>query len=284
MRVPRDVLPRFLLLYGDPLRQLRPRLALPSGVPDGAWRSAGSARASAWCRHGGETAFCAARRPRCGCFRRLSVRARPLCNFSSPGIASLFTGAFILDAGFGEPDPGCHAGAARSPVRCARALLVSFEPHAAALERSNMAGCEAQAPPPSLPECSLLDKRWALSGWLQLFGSLQRVFSEQHYRRDLRLSWHRARMQPVRSVRCSSEIGSTSCASLHLYASCSRPRSFSAATPCMMRSPSSAGVMPGSRPLFRACFGRNRSRRRSWCFFFLDPGCCKHWDELARWA
>ena len=63
----------------------------------------------------------------CGCFRRLPVRAHPLCNFSSPGIASLFTRAFILDAGFGEPDPGCHAGAARSPVRCARAFLVSFE-------------------------------------------------------------------------------------------------------------------------------------------------------------
>ena len=83
----------------------------------------------------------------------------------------------------------------------------------------------------------LLDKRWALSGWLQLFGSLPRVFLEQHCRRDLRLNWHRARMQPVRSARSStSEIGWASCANLHLYAWCSRPPSFSAATPCMMRS------------------------------------------------
>ena len=47
-----------------------------------------------------------------------------------------------------------------------------------------MAGCEAQAPLLSWPGCSLLDKRWALSGWLQLFGSLPRVFLEQHCRRD----------------------------------------------------------------------------------------------------
>ena len=73
------------------LRQLRPLVALPAGVPGGARRRADSARASAWCRDGGETAFCAARRPSCRCFRGVSVRARSVCNFSSHGIAALFT-------------------------------------------------------------------------------------------------------------------------------------------------------------------------------------------------
>src|SRR3984893_6202537 len=110
-----------------PLWQLRPLVALSAGIPGGARRRAGSARTSAWCRDGGETAFCAARRPSCRCFRGVSVRARPVCNFSSLGITALFTGALVLDAGFGEPYPGCHAGAARSPVGCTRAILVSLD-------------------------------------------------------------------------------------------------------------------------------------------------------------
>ena len=69
-----------------------------------------------------------------------------------------------------------------------------------------MAGCEVQAPLLSWPGCSLLDKRWALSGWLQLFGSLPRVSSwSSIVGAILRLNWHRARMQPVRSARVPME-------------------------------------------------------------------------------
>jgi hypothetical protein len=77
----------------------------------------------------------------------------------SLGIAALFIGALVLDAGFGEPYPGCHAGAARFPCRMHSRYPGLARPHATTLEPSNMAGCEAQAPLLSLPGCSLLDTR-----------------------------------------------------------------------------------------------------------------------------
>jgi MFS family permease len=41
-----------------------------------------------------------------------------VCKFSRGGVAALFAGARVWDAGFGEPDPGCHAGTFSAAFGC----------------------------------------------------------------------------------------------------------------------------------------------------------------------
>ena len=61
-------------------------------------------------------------------------------------------------------------------------------------------------------------------------------------------------------------------ARIRAYGVCGRP-CYWVAMPCMTRSPSYAGVTPEFPLPFRACCGRNRLERRCWYLFSLVPGC-----------
>src|SRR5215472_11901118 len=109
------------------LLQFRPLVAIPTGILSDPRCRVRMAWVSAWCRNGSETAFCAVCWPARGCVRRLPTRTRSVCNSSSRGVAALFACALFLVAGFGEPDPSCHAGAAGPARRRSRAVLVSLD-------------------------------------------------------------------------------------------------------------------------------------------------------------
>ena len=127
MGVRRDLLLRFLLTLWDALLQFRSLVAIPASILSGPRYRVRMARVSAWLRNGGETPFCAVCWPARGRVWRLPTRTRSVCNSSSRGVAALFASTLFLAAGFGEPDPSCHAGAASPTGGCSRAFLVELD-------------------------------------------------------------------------------------------------------------------------------------------------------------
>ena len=127
MGVRRDLLLRFLLLYG----MLYCSFGLSSPFLPAFLASRGIG--SEWLGFliGGGTAVRLLSAPFAGrladVFGAFRLELALFAIAAGRGVANLFACALFLAAGFGEPDPSCHAGAAGSARGCSRAFLVSLD-------------------------------------------------------------------------------------------------------------------------------------------------------------